>query len=506
MGISMKKTEIIKIKTGKIQGYIENGLKIFKGIPYAEAPIGDLRFENPIEKKPWDRILDTTKYGSCCFQGYSLLQKYLGKLEPESEDCLNLNIWTPNIDNEKRAVMLFIHGGAFFFGGGTDPAYDGSALANRGNVVVVTINYRLGAFGFLYLPEIPINVGLLDQVLALKFVRDNIKFFGGDPDNITIFGESAGGYSVISLCGMPTARGLFNRAIAQSAPFINTIKSQRISKKIIKKLEIKRGNIEELHKISPEKILNAQNNVFNQDPTNLMALRPLIDGDILPDHPLKAFQNGDCKDIDFMIGTNLDESKLFTAIDPRMRDIRGESAKKLINGYLMMMMGIETDKSEQIIETYIKAREGKFPTEYKEIFSAILTDIIFGVNTTRLLNAQSQHQPNTYNYLFAHTSPLLNGIFGSCHALELPFVFGNYSASKWHQFVGKGPEIEILSEKIMDAWIAFAYKGNPNHLDLIDWPAYDKENKACMILDNKCEVGNAIFDKEKSAWNGLFKI
>ena len=168
----MNKTVIIETKSGNIQGYKANGIEIFKGIPYAEPPVGDLRFSPPVAKEKWDEVLDATEYGHCSYQGYSQLQDFIGKLQPESEDCLNLNIWTPRVDNKKRPVMFWIHGGAFIMGGGTDPAYDGSALTRRGDVVVVTINYRLGALGYLYIPGVTANVGHLDQILALKWVQD----------------------------------------------------------------------------------------------------------------------------------------------------------------------------------------------------------------------------------------------------------------------------------------------------------------------------------------------
>jgi para-nitrobenzyl esterase len=497
----MKKTEIIEINSGRIQGYIEDELKIFKGIPYAEPPIDDLRFEQPVEKKPWDGVFDAIKYGNCCFQGYSILQKYLGKLENENEDCLNLNIWTPDTDNGKRPVMIFCHGGAFFFGGGTDPVYDGSKLSKKGNLIVVTINYRLGSFGFFYLPdELPINVGLLDQVLALKWVQDNIGYFGGDPRNVTIFGESAGAYSVVCLSTMPKAKGLFKRAIVQSAPAIAPSKSKRVSKKIVKTLGIKKGNIQELRNISPEKIIKAQDEVFAQDPTNIMALRPFIDGNIIPEHPLKVIREGRCSHIDFMMGTNMEEGKLFTLTDRDMRDIGEDTAKNLISGYLMMQ-GIKSDRVQLIMETY----EEIYSKDYKEIFSAVITDLVFRVSTTRLLNAQSQHQQNTYSYLFAHKSPALKGILGSCHALELPFVFGTYSEPKWAEFAGKGPAVQALSEIIMDAWISFAHNGDPNHENLPEWLPYQKD-RATMKLAKECEVIYSPFEKERSAWDGLLEI
>ena len=253
----MNKSEVIDTTSGKMQGYKEDDLVIFKGIPYAEPPIDELRFSPPAAKKRWDGVLEATKYGACSYQGYTQLEDLTGKLQPESEDCLNLNIWAPNIDNKKHPVMFWIHGGAFIMGGGIDPMYDGSALARRGDIVVVTINYRLGALGYSYIPDVTVNAGHLDQILALKWVHDNIELFGGDPNNVTIFGESAGGYSVVALAAMPAANGLFHRIIAQSAPAIDPKVTKKPTKKVMRMLGA--GDINAFRKISPEKIIAAQN-------------------------------------------------------------------------------------------------------------------------------------------------------------------------------------------------------------------------------------------------------
>jgi para-nitrobenzyl esterase len=458
----MEKSNIIETNAGKIQGYKEKGLEIFKGVPFAETPIGKLRFSPPVSKQSWDGVLNTTEYGPCSFQGYSELEEYLGKLEPESEDCLSLNIWTPAADSGKRPVMFWIHGGAFMIGGGTDPMYDGSALALRGDIVVVTINYRLGSFGFLYSKGISPNVGSQDQLMALKWVNENIESFGGDPANVTIFGESAGGYSVLALCTMSKAKGFFRRVIAQSAPYIDTNVSDKTSKKILRKLSIKVGDIDALREVPPDKIIDAQNQVTASQPTDVMALRPLIIGDTFPKHPLKAFLNGECAKIDFMIGTNLEEFKLYTAMEPFKSMIEND-AEKLLVGFLGTL-GIEIKKSEEIIKIYKEAREGKYSKELLEVFTAIITDYAFRIPTIRLLEAQKLHQPNTYNYMFTWPSPGLNGNLGACHSLEIPFVFGTLNSPTLKEFVRGAPK--DLSEKIMDAWINFAKSGNPNHGNL----------------------------------------
>jgi len=500
----MNKMAVIETKYGKIQGYSENGLEIFKGIPYAEAPVGDLRFSPPVAKKSWDSVLDATKYGPCAFQGYTQLEEWFGKLQPESEDCLNLNIWTPATDNKKRPVMFWIHGGAFIMGGGIDPMYDGSALAERGDIVVVTTNYRLGAFGYLYIPGKTINVGQFDKILALKWVQDNIEFFGGDPNNVTIFGESAGGYAVVALAAMPAAKNLFHRVIAQSAPFISPEINTIHTKKVMRKLGLKKDDIAALSKIPANKIIDAQNKYFEENPMDILSLRPLIDGDTIPVHPLKAFKNGDCKNLDFMIGTNLDETKLFTALEPTMLKMSDEDVRKMMIAFLGTL-GLDNNKSKAIINTYKEVREGNLSTEPKEIMSSIITDFMFRIPTIRLLEAHSPHQVNTYNYMFSWKTPAFDGALGACHALELPFVFGSLDLPGIDGFVGKEPNRE-LSKKMMDAWIAFAYTGNPNNDTIPEWEAYDAKKRATMFFGDESKVVNAVLDKERAAWDGLLEL
>ncbi len=491
---------IIETKSGKVQGYIENDVEVYKGIPYAEPPIDDLRFSPPVMKKPWDGVLEAKEYSPFAFQGYSMLEDYFGKNEPESEDCLYLNIWTPVADNEKRPVMFWIHGGAFITGGGGVPIYDGSVLAKRGDVVVVTINYRLGAFGYSYIPGVTANVGQLDQIMALEWVRDNIEKFGGDPENVTIFGESAGGYAVLTLSAMSAAKGLFHRVIAQSAPFINPKVTEKHTKGLMKMLNLKKGDIDAFRKTPPEDIIDVQNKYLEKI-NSAMEFRPLIDGVSLPIHPLKVFQNGDCLNIDFMIGSNLDEAKMFTSMG-------GEVFANPEKAILMFlgMFGIDATNSAKMYETYKKAREGNLSTDPKDIADAIITDFMFRIPTIRFLEAQFKHQKNTYNYLFTWESPGFDGQLGSCHALELAFVFDTLNIPGMENFTGQGPEAELLSQKIMDAWIAFARTGNPNHEGLPEWQSYDTEKRATMCLGKDCKQVTAAYDKEREAWDGFLEV
>ncbi len=281
----MKYTEIINTKSGKIRGYIDNGIENYKGIPYAEAPVGDLRFREPHPKKPWDDVKDSIKFGPIAPQH----QQDDPKINlDENEDCLYLNIWTPKSDKVKRPVLFWIHGGAFLIGAGSRPRSDGSKLAVYGDVVIVSFNYRLGSLGFLNLPGIPPNLGIQDQIAALKWVNDNIEFFGGDPENITIFGESAGGQSVIILLAIPSARGLFHRAIVESGTanpqnFVPT-KSREGGLKFLKKLKIDVNNINQLREVSFEKIIKTQKKMVG-DLLNLgkSPFWPFLDGKIIPE-------------------------------------------------------------------------------------------------------------------------------------------------------------------------------------------------------------------------------
>jgi para-nitrobenzyl esterase len=497
--------KVIKTKSGKIQGYLENNIEIYKGIPYAEPPIGDLRFQPPVAKKPWDGVFDATKFGPSPYQGYTTVEDTKIKTRSESEDCLNLNIWTPATDDKKRPVLFWIFGGAFMGGSAMDPTYDGLNLTRRGDVVFVSINYRLGAFGYLYIPGITANVALLDKILALEWVRDNIELFGGDPSNVTIFGESSGGMSCIALSAMPAAKGLFHRIIAQSGASVDPRSPEESTKGLWKILNLEEGDTEGLRKIPAEEIIKAQNEFQAKNPVDLSPFRPVIDKDTLPNNPIKVFQNGDCANIDLLAGTNLDERKLFSALDPNFEKIVKAEGENILPSYLATL-GIDDIKSKEIIDIYKKEREGKFPNDPKELLIVLITEVVYRIPTIRLLEAQSKHQPNSFNYMVTWPSPMFDGIFGACHAIELPFVFNNLDIPGMKEFTGEGPEVEALSEKMMNAWVAFARTGNPNHEGIPEWAPYDVNTRTTMFFGKEIKTVNAPFDGERAAWDDLFEI
>jgi len=298
---------------------------------------------------------------------------------------------------------------------------------------------------------------------------------------------------------MPSAKGLFHRVIAQSAPFINPEISKKHTKGVMRMLGIKGGDLEAFREIQPDKIIHAQNKYLEKI-NNAMEFRPLIDDKSLPIHPLKVFQNGECSNIDLMIGSNLDEAKMFTSMGPGFPD-----PEKAILAYLTMF-GIDPGSSAKMYDIYKNAREGKYSTDPKDIADAIITDFMFRIPTIRFLEAQLKHQKNTYNYLFTWESPGLDGNLGCCHALELGFVFNSINLPGMENFSGQGPEAEALSNKVMDAWIAFAHTGNPNHNGLPEWAPYDVEKRPTMLLGKECKIENAIQDEERKAWEGLLEV
>ncbi len=506
----MEKNIIVDTKLGKVRGYSTRGVLKFKGIPYAAPPVGELRFSPPAPKEQWSGVLDATEYGPIAPQPPSvLLAMFGGKRKLSEADCLTLNIWKPAVKKDKRPVMVWIHGGAFVTGSGAD--LDGARLALRGNVVIVSANYRLGALGFSYIPGKTANVGLLDQIAALKWVKDNIKAFGGDPNNVTIFGESAGSVSVCTLMAMPAAKDLFHRVIAQSGAchpmFYHNSRRKEASELLMSKLGIKDGDIEALRKVPVNKLIEADptNEAIERGSafaSNAPTLGPVIDGSTLPEHPLNIIRNGYAKDIELLIGTNQDELKLWSALNPNASKV---DESKMLKGMTNLMKGLgqKENKGKQMIKIYQQARGGKESADPQDIIDAYLTDFAFRIPSIRLAEVQCAHQSHTYMYLFTWKSPMLGGKVGSCHALELPFVFGLLGEKNIGIFPSKSEETESISNKMMDSWTSFAQKGDPNHNGIPVWPSYDIEKKTTMLFGKEIKVVNGPLDEERAAWDGI---
>ena len=324
---------ITQTRSGKVEGYEEDGVAVFKGIPYAAPPIGARRWMAPEREDAWDDVRDATAFSPQSAQGAFAMNAMLGGPEPVvSEDSLYLNVWTPACDDAKRPVMVWIHGGAFVFGSGDTPWYDGTAFAKQGDVVVVTLNYRLGAFGFLHLADLfgaefegSGNAGILDQAAALEWVRDSIAAFGGDPENVTVFGESAGGGSVGTLLGMPAARGLFNKAIPQSGAsswWATRERATAIAQEFIDKLGVKAGDTDTLRALSTDALIAGATGLGSLSAgAHALAFQPVVDGTSLPQPPLDTIEAGNAEGVHLLVGTNRHEATLFNFMDADLQNI-----------------------------------------------------------------------------------------------------------------------------------------------------------------------------------------
>lgn len=498
---------IVDTGLGKIEGFESDGVRVFRGIPYAKPPVGELRFRPPQPPEPWTGVRDATRFGPSALQPPLMLAALPGfDIGEQGEDCLYLNVYAPSGASKStpKPVMVWIHGGAFVIGSGSQSIYDGRKLARRGDVVVVTINYRLGVFGFLDLgqPELATpNAGLLDQIAALEWVRDHIAEFGGDPGQVTIFGESAGGMSVGTLLGCPSAKGLFHRAIPQSGSCQAVHDHQSaaiVTTAILAGLGMTSANVRELREVPAERIKQVQQNVSMQlmlvGGTQLLPFQPVVDGHVLPRHPMDEIREGVSSDVAVMVGSTRDEWKLFGFMDPQVRQLDAGKIAERIQARLPHADGAK------IVAGYRATRP---EADWASIWLAIETDRIFRVPAIRLAESQLAHQSNVFTYLFTWESPGFGGLLGACHAIEIPFLFGCLDLPGAENFVGKGPDAERLVDRTMDAWLSFAKTGDPSHAALGAWPRYDVQRRATMELGASCGVLDDPFAAERALWDGV---
>lgn len=477
---------IVATRSGKVEGFERDGVQVFRGIPYAAPPVGPRRWQPPVREDAWEGTRDATSFSAQSAQTEFALAKFMGEAQPPySEDSLYLNVWTPACDDARRPVMVWIHGGAFAWGAGDTPWYDGTKFATHGDVVVVTINYRLNAFGFLHLADLfgdrfagSGNAGILDQIAALEWVQECISAFGGDPDRVTIFGESAGAASVSTLLGTPAARGLFKAAIPQSgaASWVATREqATAVASTLVSNLGI--GNdVDALLGASTDAILAALP-AFKEDGATALPFEPVLDGTVLPDRPLDAIANGNAAGVRVLIGTNADEMTLFTIADPAVGALDDDGVRRRMHNAF-------GDAGVQVFESY-RARRPDMTAP--ELWTQLATDGVFRIPAVRLLEAQLPHAP-VWSYYFTFESPVFGGILRSTHALEIPFVFDNLGRGGAEMITGSGSERQGIADAMHRAWIAFARDGDPNHAGLPEWPQYDLERRATMRFDTECEL------------------
>lgn len=463
----------IRTAAGELRGQeLASGVHEFLGIPFAEPPVGTLRFMPPVARAPWTGILEATAYGSTAPQPSAdgpLTDLLPNRIAP-GDDYLNLNVWTPDVDGS-APVMVFIHGGAFSTGSGSVSIYNGEGFARDG-VVLVTINYRLAADGFFWVGEGEPNLGLLDQVAALEWVRDTIAAFGGDPKLVTVFGESAGAMSVVTLMAMPRAKGLFHRAIAQSGAGVSVI-SPDSAKKVATRLAEILGvapTRADLAPVPEQKLLDASAQVgaevskrprkklWGDVARNLMTFEPIVDGRVLPGTPEDLIAAGASNDVDLLIGTNSDEANLFF--------VPSGAVEKLPSIVASVFAWTYGARRPGTVRRYRRNRPG---ASAGAIACAILTDGFYRMPALRLAEAH----PNAYVYEFAWKSPAFNGQLGACHAIELPFVFDTLDDPASAGLLA-GPAPQELATEVHAAWVRFAQTGDPG------WPRYSTENRSSM--------------------------
>ncbi len=489
---------------GALRGAEDAGCIVFRGVPFAKPPVGPLRWRPPEPLEPWSGVRGATEFGPSAVQ--RALPGDLGDLigipsQEISEDCLYLNVWTPALDDAKRPVMVWIHGGGNVVGSGTQPRIDGRRLALGGDVVVVTLNYRLGAFGFLHAPVLGAygNEGLLDQIAALFWVRSEIAAFGGDPNNVTVFGQSAGGFDIAHLMAMPAAAGAFDKAIPMSGSLIATI-PKREARRVTEQFLTQFRAVDEPQRLRAAPAAAILDYQLELSGGGLGGARfgPTADGYALGlDAEWRIAAGIQTRGMPLLIGHTRDEFAIFTATNEAFADF--DEAALLSTA--APQFGAHTAEA---LERYRTARaERGEPTDPVSIYNAVMTDAMFRLPAIKTAEAQSAHTPDVWAYRFDYPSPAYDGRLGACHSLDIPFIWGTYEAENMRRFCGEGPALAALSETMMQTWLAFARNGNPNWEGLPAWPAYTADERAVMSLGLEAAVEYAPAEPERRLWAEL---
>jgi para-nitrobenzyl esterase len=499
----LSRTPIVETTPGKIRGHIQKvgstRVHTFKGVPYGASTAGPRRFMPPVKPEPWAGVRDTVEFGPRAPQtraGGGLVPE-VDVMEwkgPMSEDCLHMNIWTPGLrDGHKRPVMVWLHGGGFANGSANFSMYDGRNLAGKHDAVMVGVNHRLNVLGFLYMPGIGRekyahsgNVGMLDIVLALEWVRDNIENFGGDPNRVTIFGQSGGGSKVSTLMGMPAARGLFHRAIAMSGSQVTSLSTEEATlnaELLLRRMNLFVNQVDRLQQIPVERLLEGP-----------LRFSPAVDPYTLPDSPFDPVASAVSADVPLLIGSTETEVTWLTNQNYDPLDDSG------LHSRLKQTLRVDDAAVERVIAVYRKNRPNATNLDLYLIAASDGSNFRVGTDTEAERKAMQGKAP-VFKYYFQWYSPVRGGQLRSMHTMDIPFVMDVVDLAK--SSIGEGKERQPLADRMSAASVAFAATGKPKTKLLPEWPAFNLESRPTMIFNNECKVVNDPYRQERLAIRGV---
>lgn len=499
---------VVDTTHGPVRGVDDGTVMVWKGIRYAAAPVGDLRWRAPQPPQRWTEPADASRVSPVCPQP-SDAQLPIDLGAPQGEDFLTLNVWAPpgTAPGDDKPVMVWVHGGAYVLGAASQPLYHGRRLAVDGDVVVVTINYRLGALGFLELPTVgadterfSTNIGVRDVLAALQWVQDNIAAFGGDRRRVTVFGESAGGAIVTTLLASPAAGGLFHAAIAQSPPVTSSYESdraRRVAERFLDVIGVSPRELAHLTRLPVGAVVAASRTVFDEVPIRTpgtLAFAPIVDGDVLPDYPVRAAQSGKTHPVPLIIGTNKHEAALFRYMKRPLMPITPESVRAMF-----AQIAAEQPEAQLPSEDHLK---GHYRGRGKTSGLRVSSDIGFRMPSIWFADGHRAAAP-VYLYRFDFSTPLLRAVrLHAAHATELPYVWGNLvSGRKDPTFALGGLKAgKEVSRRLRARWTNFARTGEPSAPGEPQWHPYDTERRATLVIDKQDTVVDDLDAPVRRAW------